>query len=230
MRLLVGSPLRVPVELVFVNHDLLQSRNGWVRWYDGEQYEIETEFEPPLVRPGFRVVINFRDVEPMRVVAHVCEARGSRLLLHEHRVASRNKRLFPRMCGGIPLRYHIVEPAQFDALGSAWTARRVDPTQIEPWRCPDSFMSFSVMGLMFEDHPCCQVDDRLLIELGVGQRAERWRGTARVVRIEPTPVQEVVDQTGSATHQIAISFLEIPQAARFALEDFTLQIQRACTS
>lgn len=228
IRLLVGTPVRVPVEVIFVTQDAVLSRRGWVRWYDGDVYEIEMQTSPSVVRRGSRVVINFEDAEPLRVVTRVLAADGARLRLEEKRVAAADQRAFPRVVGGIPLRYHVLPPA--DDLQAArwnWVNVATSADDYGPWFESDPFMSFSVTGLAFEDTRSCREADTLLVEMGVGEHPERWRATAKVVRVEPIPRDDRGASADGATHRIAVEFIDIPRDAVLALEAFTLKIQRA---
>ena len=121
-----------------------------------------------------------------------------------------DKRDFPRLHAGLPIRYRIAtdEEARLwiagEPVGGAWVE-------------PDPYMNFSVGGLRFECPEGVPERALLLMELRVGDTSPLWRTTGRVIR--------VFSATEHAGCSVAVSFEHLPTDALNALSDLTLQIQ-----
>jgi len=205
---------------------------GVVKRFDGELYTVQIQDDPAGLDIDARVILDFGADESPRMLTEVRSREGDTLYLAVRRSQARDKREFPRMQGGIHLRYAALGPAgdaptgRSDARG--WVDRGAPP-EGAAWAAPDPFMDFSASGLKFDDRPACVAGDLLLMELGVPSRDERWRGLARVVRLFPVPPdqRERPDDPQGPTHQVAVEFLEIAPEATEALMEFTLQLQSA---
>jgi len=123
-----------------------------------------------------------------------------------------DKRDYPRLHAGLPIRYRVSTPEE----ATAWcNGEPVDGT----WHTPDPYMNFSVSGLRFDVHPDVNDGDLLLVELRIGDQTPTWRTTARVIRVFEGRNQE--------PDNVAVSFETLPDDALSALSDLTLQIQES---
>ena len=123
-----------------------------------------------------------------------------------------DKRDFPRLHAGLPVRYR----AASDTEASQWIAG--EPVGGE-WVEPDPYMNFSVGGLRFECDSEIASGDLLIIELRVGESSPLWRTTGRVIR-----TFAATDHDGCS---VAVSFEHLPADALNALSELTLQIQES---
>ena len=121
-----------------------------------------------------------------------------------------DKRDYPRLHAGLPIRYRIGDAADAD--------RWLSGSAIEDnWHTPDPYMNFSVSGLRFDVDATVQEGNLLLISLCVGDTGHEYRVTASVIRI--------FEGDGSVRRAAAVSFESLPEDALAALSDLTLQIQ-----
>ena len=135
---------------------------------------------------------------------------GIRLTLDNEAVHSNDKRDYPRLFAGLPIRFRPTSESE----AAAWASG-------EPigghWSEPDPYMNFSVGGLRFDCADPLTEGAALAIELSIGDGATLWRVTARVVR--------VFEAAGDRPASVAVSFVHLPDGARDALTSLTLQIQ-----
>lgn len=226
MLLTVGREVSVPVDIINVSSPALRTREGRVRRFADAIYEIELSDDAPDLEIGTRVVLSMRDGGRRRVTATVEFHEGRELRVLERSASTPDKRIYPRLAGGIPLRYRVL--AHDEDVGGAhpWLlGEDSEDGSADGWRSPDPFMNFSVTGLRFDDIAACAAGDRLLCELGVPSDGRRWRALARVVRLDPIPTNEPTD--GGATHHVAVAFEQLPDDAAEALTQYTLRLQRA---
>ena len=148
------------------------------------------------------------------IVASVEPGSGgrTRLVLENEAVHSSDKRDYPRLFAGLPIRFRSVSEAE----ATAWAAG--DPIGGH-WSEPDPYMNFSVGGLRFDCAEPLVEGGVLAIELSIGDGATLWRVTARVVR--------VFEAMGDRPASVAVSFDHLPDGARDALTALTLQIQES---
>lgn len=196
---------------------------------DAGHCEVTLDEPQPCLKPGLQVVLDCGVDRDLRIVGTVASAAGNRVELEVDRVVRRDKRAFPRMVGGIRVRYRVLIPG----LHAVEEGRHGAEADGEPtWHEPDPFMDFSASGLRFEGQAHCRAGDVLLMQIRVPPHKEVWEATARVVRLEPIPPEELeLDQEegeeAPASHWIAVQFLDIPKDAVEALMDFTLKLQDA---
>ncbi len=157
-----------------------------------------------------------------RVIASVTSVEGGRVALKVTRVPIPEKREYPRMNGGIVLKYFVV-PGKDDAAVDAWIGGGEPVGKLHE---PDPFMNFSVTGLAFDDLETCADGDTLGFTITVPGAGHTWRGAARVVRVWKIPIDER-DDSIPATHRIAVNFLSLPDDAAEALRLHTQRIQEA---
>jgi len=219
----VSETFSTPVELVCTNQTPPAILQAHATWFDGASYKVtlkDTASGPPTV--GERVILDFGENESPRVLAVVTEREGGDLSLSIKRSQPRDKREFPRMHGGIKLRYAVAPDA---GATDAWAKSGVSPEGTE-WFTPDPFMDFSASGLKFDDAPNCKDNDLLLAHIEVPTAEGSWRGVARVVRVSEILPEE--REVGSAaTHHVAVDFQTLPAEAIEALMTFTLHLQGA---
>jgi hypothetical protein len=175
---------------------------------------------------GDRVIVDCRGNAGFRIVGRVSSLARRRVTVATDRVVERDQRRYPRMVGGITLRYAVVPEDHGRAL-AAWMAGEAMDDLC--WHAPDPFMQFSGGGLRFDDRLSCQPGDRLLLSLEIPTGQGPWRATARVLRTPRIPVDErdVPEGPTTPTHRISLELIDLPEAAREALICFTERIQEA---
>ena len=166
---------------------------------------------------GDRVVIAFSDANSGRLsgtVTDITAADGGQQI-HVSRDAEhdRDKRDYPRLHAGLPIRYRVADADE----GAAWIAGDAAPD--DGWISPDPFMNFSVGGLRFDAVRSVAAHDLLLIDFATAEDGPRWRLTGRVIRVFDPESEE------SPTHSVAIAFVHFPDPANEALSELTLKIQ-----
>jgi hypothetical protein len=220
----VSESLSIAVELIYTNRTPPAILPATVTWFDGMRYKVTLGEGVDAPAMGDRLILDFGQNESPRVLAAVTELDGAAVTLSIRRSQPRDKREFPRMQGGIQLRYTTLSPP--DAAAEAAWADRGEAPEGAQWRVPDPFMDFSASGLKFDDAPVCADGDRLLMELEVPTAEGRWRGVARVVRVSPIPEDEREEGADAeSTHYIAVEFTQLPAEAIEALMHFTLHLQ-----
>ncbi|GDX80306.1 hypothetical protein LBMAG42_21170 [Deltaproteobacteria bacterium] len=183
--------------------------------------EVPSGTELPANAP---LIIDFTSESGVnRAIAAYLGKRDGNLLVQVTRVPTPDKREYPRMNGGITLRYHVLPKANAADALDAWM-RGGKPVAQE--HEPDPFMNFSVTGLAFDDLETCAEADVLAFVITVPGAPHSWRGAAVVVRVSRIPIDER-DDTIPATHRVAVEFTEIPDDARVALGHHTERIQEA---
>ncbi|MSQ02991.1 MAG: hypothetical protein EXR71_14070 [Myxococcales bacterium] len=187
--------------------------------------ELSIEVPPGTELPAsVQLIVDFAG-EPgvSRAIVTVLGHRDGRLLVQILRVPTSDQREYPRMHGGITLRYHLLPRATAAEAAEVWM--RGGPPAGREYD-PDPFMNFSVTGLAFDDVVTCQEHDLLGILVKVPGVDHTWRGVASVVRVSKIPIDER-DDTIAATHRISVNFHELPDEARVALGKHTERIQEA---
>lgn len=221
MLLPVGRSLDIPVDVVNVSSPSFRTCRGHIRKFEDGAYEIELLEEERGLQEGARIVINWRGASSRRISAAISKRWGDRLLAEERLVKQPDQRVWPRLTGGVPLRFRALREGEDPEL---WLQGGRLEGDLEAWTVPDPLMNFSLSGLRFEDHqPSFKAGDLLLSEMGIASRPERWRVLLRVVRLIEIPV-EVRDC--EATHEIAVQFERLPLDAADALTEYTLRLQR----
>jgi len=187
---------------------------------------VATESECPGLKVGMDVVIDACREAACRLIGHVVGLEGHQVRIQVRTVVPTDQRIFPRMWGGIEVRYRPVQNGEPGDTLESWLAGA--PAE-GSWSQPAPYMDFSASGLRFEDRETCQKDDRVLLEFRLPFRAETWRATARVVRVAPLTPEELADQDPSAevpaTHEVALEFIDLGPGAIDSLMDFTRRLQ-----
>ncbi len=221
-----------PVEIICLSVSPPVIRNGRVTCQGEGPCEVVLEEPEPRLEPGMRVVLDGGPDSDLRIKGLVTGMEGLRLRVETERVVPPDKRSFPRMYGGIYVRYRILDAGAGEEKAAAWVAGGDAPGQDGEWREPDPFMDFSGTGLRFEDQLHCKPEDWMLVELGLPSSEDLWRVTARVVRVDPIRREdfEARDEkkpVPAPTHQIAVQFVDLPADATEALTAFGMRIQDA---
>jgi len=222
----------VPVEVLCLSVSPPLIKKGKITSQEAGFCEVLLDHSRSALEPGMRVVIEGGPGSGLRLTGVIAQKDGHRLRVETERSVQPDKRAFPRLPGGIRLRYRVLSPKEGTGAVRAWLGGQKTPGHEGTWFEPDPFMDFSGSGIRFQDQLRCQVDDFLLVEVQVPPAENRWRATARVVRVEPLRPEETEalddeQQRLGATHQIAIHFVDLPAEAREALTAFTLRIQNA---
>jgi len=221
-----------PVEVLCMSATPPLIKKGKITCH-GETYcEVLLDESEATIPVGTRVIVDGGEETPLRITGQIVEASGPSFRVEPERIIQPDKRDFPRIQGGIHVRYGVVAEGASQASVSAWIDGGELPVEVGDWQEPDPFMDFSGSGLKFEDQLNCKVGDELLMELQVPPSQEVWRATSRVVRIDPmSPVEkdelDDVKRELAPTHQIAIQFIHLPQGATDAISAFMLRIQNA---
>ncbi|MEC7948137.1 MAG: hypothetical protein VX265_11265 [Myxococcota bacterium] len=227
MSVTMDKSIAVPVEVVCTSGEVPFVAEGRISRFSGGTYTIDLDRDATRLEPGNAAILNFLDGATPRVIARITEVRGNNLTCTQQKVREREKRAFPRLHGGLPVRYRVIGAGPHaDAMLGDWVSGDERLAEEGEWHRPDEFMNFSVTGLRFEAPDIANEGDALLLELGVRGRKERWRCGARVVRIFDIPPDERDPETGFR-HRLAVRFENIPESAQQALSEMTLDIQEA---
>ena len=208
------------VEIVCAAGDVPFLARGRVRNHTQGTYTIDVDRDASMLPTGARIILSSSSGSGDRVVARVDSVHGNEVVCSQHQLRQRERREFPRLHGGLPVRYRRVPQAAFTATAARWLRGSTDPKVVgapEEWIQPGRFMNYSVTGLRFRTDEAIELDEVLLIELGVPDSNERWRCTGRCVFSGDNPAGE-----GSVA---ALEFVMIPAEARAALTDMTLEAQ-----
>ena len=208
----------VPVEVVCTSGPVPFVAQGRVFEVTVGRYVIDLDQDASKLPAGARAIVSFIGGDAARIIGRVVDVRGNRMVVSQDGVRNKERRTFPRLHGGIPMRYRKLGPGDHDFEVAGFLRGESGPAERGDWITPGEFMNFSVTGLKFDPPTLLEVDDLVLVVLGVRGREGSWRCTARVVAVEPSE-----RGFGSA----AIEFEAIPDAAQEALSALTLQIQDA---
>lgn len=222
----------VPVEIICLSVSPPLIRKGRVSCQGDGPCEVVLEEPEPRLEAGMRVVLDGGPGRDLRIKGLVKGMEGLCLRIETERVVPPDKRSFPRMYGGIHVRYRVLAADEGEKEAAAWMAGG-DPSGEEGvWREPDPFMDFSGTGLRFEGQLHCKREDRILVELRLPSSEDLWRATARVVRVDPIRTEDIeardeMKPVPAPTHQIAVEFVDLPADAAEALTAFGMRIQDA---
>ncbi len=222
----------VPVEIFCLSVTPPVIRKGRATCCGKGPCEVVLEEPEPRLEPGMRVVLDGGPDRDIRIRGRVAGMEGNRLQVEAERVVPPDKRSFPRMYGGIHVRYRVLDSDEPEKTLSTWLDGGEDSGTEGEWREPDPFMDFSGTGLRFEDELRCSRGDLMLIELRLPASEDLWRATARVVRVDPIRPEDLEGRVETkkepfSTHQIAVQFVELPTDATEALTAFGMRIQDA---
>jgi hypothetical protein len=228
----LGELQDAPVEIFCLSVTPPVIRKGRATCPGDGPCEVVLEEPEPRLEPGMRVVLDGGPDRDVRIKGRIAAIEGNRLRVETERVVPPDKRSFPRMYGGIHVRYRVLAEGESEEVGSAWVSGADAPGKEGVWREPDPFMDFSGTGLRFEDQLHCRTNDLLLIEVALPSSEDRWHATARVVRVDPIGPEDLEggdeeERKRAPTHQIALQFVDLPTEATEALTTFAMSIQDA---
>ena len=190
--------------------------HGHARMLEDESIELMLDADPKGCIVGSKVILTIPGSPGPMMSLLVEETDGRQLFLRPAKVHHRDKRLFPRHFGHIPLRYRLVDPSEGELIIHRWIREGGGPAK--GWEQPEPYMNFSVSGVSFERKDPPDMDQQVLVDLGVGDIDHRWKVLAQVVRVLELPDDK---------YEVALSFENISEDAREALSSLTLSIQEA---
>jgi hypothetical protein len=218
----MSDDLILSVQLVSTARDLPVAANGQATLHSSEIVELDMASDMSHLADGDLVILTFPDAEMPRMEAVVREVKGTRLLCSSRRLREAERRDYPRLHAGLPLRFRVLRGADRESLASSWIEGEDQALSSGDWIQPDEFMNFSVTGLAFEGANWAQADDLLLLEMRFRDLDQPLRATARVIRVFTLNVNQT---TEGHSHRTAIQFENMPDSVRQALSNLTLQIQ-----
>ncbi len=202
------------VEVVCTSGPVPLVASGRARFEHG-LYIVDLDTDASMTPVGGKAILSFASIETPRVIARVESALGNRLTCSPEQHRNRERRDFPRLHAGLPVRVRRLAVTERRAESASWLAGDAGPAERGEWLVPDRFVDFSVTGLRLHMEMALNADDLLLLELGLPNDPTRWRCTARVIRIFDEP-------DGMSA---AVEFESIPDGARTGLSQLTLRIQ-----
>ena len=139
-----------------------------------------------------------------------------------------DQREFFRVQGAILCRYQILRGEDTELARRRWTQQGTAPEGT--WNEPEPYMDFSASGLAFYEGEGCAEEDVMLLEIGIPDQPQRYRTSARVIRLIPLSEDEKASlaaegRAAGATQTVAIHFLDIEPDAIEALVALTEVIQ-----
>ncbi len=215
-----GTHTPLTVDIVCAKGDTPFLARGKVRNQQNGTWTIDVDRDTSHLPAGARVILSLPDGQSDRIVARVDSAQGNELVCSQEQLRQRERREFPRLHGGLPVRYRRVPASEFTATAARWLRGSTDEAVVGPaaaWQHPERFMNYSVTGLRFRTEDDIRLHEILLVELGVPDQDERWRCTARCVHAG--------DASRVDSQIVALEFVQIPNEARHALTNMTLEAQ-----
>lgn len=184
-------------------------------------HTVNTSGDAATLSTGDRVILSFADGERARITGTIQATRsgpsgGFELEILDGEARHRDKRDFPRLCAGLPIRYQLVTDP--DCVKSYV---QDGETASAEWHTPDPFMNFSIGGLRFDGLESLSTGQTLLIDLALSEEGQRWATTAKIIRVWPA------EEGAANTRPVAVAFEHLPATAREALSELTLRIQES---
>jgi len=221
--------VNVPAHVVRATGNIPLIVSGLATHRDGH-IEVKIEDDASGLHIGSQVIISFHDMDLPKVIANVVGNNVGVITCTPKVVKEPERRYYPRLFGGIQLRYKVLRGQDASEVAARWIAHGTTKDSSQ-WLSPDEFMNFSVTGLAFDTTTGTTADDLLLLDLSFRRKPERFRATGRVVRVLPIPEDErdpEIQVGGEPVSQrVAIDFQELPSGARAELVAMTLAIQEA---
>ena len=208
--------MSVAVRILSAQGDRPLLIDGVITERDNDQFDVHCSSGADGLTMGDKVVLTIEgESGNLRcIIASKAEATegGFALSVVGQARHEADKRDFPRLHAGLPIRYRAASEAE----ASQWIAGEAVGGD---WVEPDPYMNFSVGGLRFECTSEMAPGDLLIMELRVGDSGPLWHTTGRVIR--------VFTATEQAGRSVAVSFEHLPTEALNALSELTLQIQES---
>ena len=218
----MSDDLILSVQLASTARGLPVAANGQAKMHSSEVIELDMASDMSQLADGDLVILTFPEAEMPRMEAVVREVEGTRMLCSSRRLREAERRDYPRLHAGLPIRFRVLQRPDEEALADSWLNGDDEALSSGDWIQPDEFMNFSVTGLAFEGDPWAQSNDLLLLEMSFRTQEEPLRATARVIRVFTLDSKQTEE---GHTHRTAIQFESMPDTVRRALSDLTLQIQ-----
>lgn len=194
--LTMGAPLLLQGKLSELDHDdnhlLFTSREGI-----------------PIRLDNHRAIVNCKDDNIPMFTLNIEKQNEGLLYLEYSFTHPREKRLFPRLYGQIPLLIHEVER---EFVVAKWLNGDIDPDS--SWLKPEPFMNFSINGVSFQSNTPLSRMSTVLVYLDEGSGS---RIVARVIRCAKE----------GERYDIALYFEEVPEEVLIWFSEKTLRIQDA---
>ena len=162
----------------------------------------------PIEVNGFRAIINYKDGQTDMITLRIQSQHADKLYLSDTNAHPREKRLFPRMFGLVPLQLKVIH---HDAEIVDWLNGNLKVD--DSWIRPEPFMNFSVNGVAFHMIEPLPLNGTVLFVCTLENEA--LQGLAKVVRC-------VKDDS---RYEIALYFEQIPEKMANYLSDMTLRLQ-----
>lgn len=208
--------MSVAVRILSAQGDIPLMVDGIITGRDNDQFEVHCSSGADGLTKGDKIVLTIEgESGNLRcLIASKANATqgGFALSVISQARHEADKRDFPRLHAGLPIRYRGCT----DTEAAKWIEG--EPVGGE-WIEPDPYMNFSVGGLRFDCVSDLAPESLLIIELRVGDTGPLWRVTGRVIR--------VFTATEHAGPSVAVSFEHLPSDALEALTELTLQIQES---
>lgn len=210
-------PEHARVSLVFTERAPIAVAQGTILAYRGTSCEVQLDGDTgtPVANEG--VILDSVNPEHALIQGHVESVIADRVQIQIERFKPRDHREFPRVMTGLDLQYRVLPPTSAPTADKirAWAEEGVASPDASAWHRPNPFMDLSVSGLGFEDDDPPKEGDALLLSFSLDKDGERWRAGARVVRVKPGE---------GGAHRVAIELIAVPQDARNALMERTIEV------
>lgn len=219
--ILTNVKLPAKVEMLLLHHDPPLWLNGTLLDLDEKNgdllsVQLTTNSNPIVVPFGAKIILHFANNAGPMLSLNYYDQQDGILKLQFSQVHRRDKRIFPRHYGNIPLKFREVSKEEEELAIKQWLAKVTDVD--DRWSTPEPFMNFSLGGLSFESSTPIDAGTLLLLEIRIGQSKEIWRATSRIVRCIEIPEKN---------YELAIEFQDLPEGALEALSELTLKVQEA---
>lgn len=171
----------------------------------------------PDLEPGDTIVLDFVNTSHPLIRGRVETIDGNEVEVVIKHLQPRDQREFPRVESGLEVRYRLVPDDVPVRVLHEWVDSGAAPPDTHAWRTPEPNMDLSASGLAFDDDLQPEQGDRMMISFARPGQETPWRGIAQVVRVHPA---------GGGLRRIAVEFVRLPEGARQALMELTLELLR----
>jgi hypothetical protein len=194
---------------------------------DETVYEVTPNPDSASVETGETVILDFGDSDSPLVQGTAKVTPEGLLIVHVVRTQDRDRREFPRVTDDLDVRYLVLPPTADDAAVALWLEKGQAPSDAE-WHRSGPRVDLSAGGLALDVTPTCREGDRLLVTLVLAPDEALWRGVARVVRLTPLDEAERLerDPASAATHRLSLELVDLPDDARQAILERTIDLLR----
>ena len=209
---MIDVELPIPVELLCMTqraplllHGILSEEHDAI---NGSEWWFTSNSEIPMSVQNMRAILNFnKELELPRLSLTISLQVERNLKLELTQIHPREKRLFPRLFGRVPLKLKEINA---DSDIESWLNGE-SPTD-DSWLEPEPFMNFSVNGASFSSSSSFVESSQVLVAFDFDAE---YRGVARVIRCRKKDEK----------YSIALYFETIPDEAIQYLTQLTLRLQ-----